>query len=150
VTIQSIFIVLTSYRVAILSPRSSREAVRLYTGEAERLVREVQENEFVRSTYDGDVTQYQAFQTQLKNTLRFIYASAGRLDAGETMFENELHPSYFRYMALVQAYGQHRSPEQATKICVPTSRCWMDTFAATTWWAPHRWYCTWWKCTPAE
>jgi hypothetical protein len=42
VTIQSIlFNVLTSDREAILSPRLSWEAVRLYTGEAERLVREV-------------------------------------------------------------------------------------------------------------
>jgi pentatricopeptide repeat protein len=113
-TIESIFNVLTSYREAILSSRSSREMIRLYTTEAERLVGAVQASDFIFPP--GAVSHYWPLQEQLDNTLSFIYASAGRLDAVETMFENAQHPSYLRYLALVEAYGQHRLPGQATKV----------------------------------
>lgn len=116
VTIQSVFNVLASYRTAVLSPRSSREAIRYYTEAAERLVHEILQNEFLLTVPKGDRTPAVFCPEQVKTSLSFIYACAGRLDLVQAMFDSEVEPSYFRYMALVRAYGQHHRPDEANQL----------------------------------
>jgi hypothetical protein len=111
---EGVLTMLTTYHQAIKSPSSSRELIRQYVSDAEQLVNAALQNDNVMMKHDP--TRSHDLRTNIENTLMFIYACVGELDAAEALFNKEVQPTFVRYLALIKAYGENDLADRATAI----------------------------------